>query len=185
MASEYNQKLAPTRSAIWNDTHYRALFFQALVLALVVAFGVFLVGNALENLERRGIASGFDFLSSTAGFGIIMHLIEYSEESSYGRAFLVGLLNTLLVSSLGIVIATFVGFMIGPVIRETKLLGRESDLGQKLGLSNDWAYHIIKKVGNYGEIYDRNVGPNTPLKLQRGLNQLWNKGGILYAPPMR
>ncbi len=70
-----------------------------------------------------------------------------------------------------------------PEIR--RLLGRESDLGQKLGLSNDWAYHIIKKVGNYGEIYDRNVGPNTPLKLQRGLNQLWNKGGILYAPPMR
>ncbi len=113
MASEDNQKLAPTRSAIWNDAHYRAIFFQALVLALVVSFGVFLVGNALENLERRGIASGFDFLSSTAGFGIIMHLIEYSEESSYGRAFLVGLLNTLLVSSLGIVIATFVGFMIG------------------------------------------------------------------------
>lgn len=70
-----------------------------------------------------------------------------------------------------------------PEIR--RLLGRESDLGRKLGLSNDWAYHIIKRVGNYGEIYDRNVGPNTPLKLQRGLNQLWNKGGILYAPPMR
>jgi general L-amino acid transport system substrate-binding protein len=66
-----------------------------------------------------------------------------------------------------------------------RLLGGEGDLGKKLGLSNQWAYNIIKHVGNYGEIYDRNVGPNTLLKLERGLNQLWNKGGILYAPPMR
>ncbi|MFQ5851639.1 MAG: amino acid ABC transporter substrate-binding protein [Candidatus Binatia bacterium] len=66
-----------------------------------------------------------------------------------------------------------------------RLLGLESDLGKKLGLSNNWAYNIIKQVGNYGEIYDRNVGPETPLKLERGLNQLWNKGGILYAPPIR
>jgi general L-amino acid transport system substrate-binding protein len=66
-----------------------------------------------------------------------------------------------------------------------RLLGVEADLGKKLGLSNDWAYNIIKKVGNYGEIYNRNVGPDTPLKLERGINQLWSKGGILYAPPMR
>jgi general L-amino acid transport system substrate-binding protein len=66
-----------------------------------------------------------------------------------------------------------------------RLLGVEGSLGKKLGLSSDWAYNIIKHVGNYGEIYDRNVGPNTPLKLERGLNQFWNKGGILYAPPMR
>ena len=66
-----------------------------------------------------------------------------------------------------------------------RLLGREGDLGKKLGLSNDWAYQVIKLVGNYGEVYNRNVGPDTPLKLERGINQLWNKGGILYAPPMR
>jgi len=83
------------------------------VLGTVIAFGVYLINNALDNLERRGIASGFEFLSSTAGFGIIMHLIEYSEESSYGRAFLVGLLNTLLVSALGIVFATILGFIVG------------------------------------------------------------------------
>jgi len=66
-----------------------------------------------------------------------------------------------------------------------RLLGREGDLGKKLGLSNDWAYQVIKLVGNYGEVYNRNVGPDTPLKLERGINQLWNKGGILYSPPMR
>lgn len=66
-----------------------------------------------------------------------------------------------------------------------RLLGVEGDLGRKLDLPNSWAYSIIKQVGNYGEVYDRNIGPDTPLKLERGLNQLWFKGGILYAPPMR
>jgi len=66
-----------------------------------------------------------------------------------------------------------------------RLLGVEGNLGRKLELPNSWAYSIIKQVGNYGEVYDRNVGPDTPLKLERGLNQLWIKGGILYAPPMR
>lgn len=66
-----------------------------------------------------------------------------------------------------------------------RLLGQEGNYGQQLGLSNDWAYNIIKLVGNYGEVYDANVGPNTPLKLDRGINALWNNGGILYAAPIR
>ena len=57
--------------------------------------------------------------------------------------------------------------------------------GDKLGLSDDWSYNIISQVGNYGEIFDRNVGAGSPLKIERGLNQLWNKGGIMYAPPIR
>jgi general L-amino acid transport system substrate-binding protein len=66
-----------------------------------------------------------------------------------------------------------------------RLLGLEGDLGKALGLSNDWAYHILKQVGNYAEIFERNVGADSPLKIKRGLNALWNKGGILYAPPLR
>ena len=66
-----------------------------------------------------------------------------------------------------------------------RLLGVEGDMGQQLGLSNDWAYNIIKNVGNYGESFERNLGVNTPLGLERGLNALWTNGGILYAPPMR
>lgn len=97
----------------WRDPRLRALLFQALVLIGAVGFALFILGNTLENLERRGITSGFDFLSSTAGFGIIQSLVDYSEESSYGRAFLVGLVNTLLVSGLGIVLATLLGFVIG------------------------------------------------------------------------
>ena len=70
-----------------------------------------------------------------------------------------------------------------PEIR--RLLGTEGDTGKKLGLGKAWAYNIVKQVGNYAEIYAANVGPKTPLKLSRGLNRLWNNGGILYAPPMR
>ncbi len=57
--------------------------------------------------------------------------------------------------------------------------------GEKLGLADDWSYNIISQVGNYGEIFERNVGAGSPLKIQRGLNALWNKGGIMYAPPIR
>ncbi len=66
-----------------------------------------------------------------------------------------------------------------------KLLGMEGDMGQKLGLSNDWAYNIIKYVGNYAEIYDRNLGPEQPTYIPRGLNSLYTDGGLLYAPPVR
>ena len=66
-----------------------------------------------------------------------------------------------------------------------RLLGVEGEMGKKLGLSNDWGYNIIKKVGNYGESFERNVGLKTPLGLARGLNELWSKGGLQYAPPIR
>lgn len=66
-----------------------------------------------------------------------------------------------------------------------RMLGMEANFGEQLGLSQDFAYNIIKNVGNYAQSYNANVGPNTPLKLDRGLNALWNNGGILYAPPFR
>lgn len=66
-----------------------------------------------------------------------------------------------------------------------RLLGTEGDLGKGAGLSNDFVARIIKHVGNYGEIYERNLGKNSELKLDRGPNKLWNQGGILYAPPFR
>ena len=66
-----------------------------------------------------------------------------------------------------------------------RLLGEEGDFGKGLGLTKDWAYRIIKHVGNYGEVFDRNVGENSRLKIARGLNNLWNKGGLQYAPPVR
>ena len=70
-----------------------------------------------------------------------------------------------------------------PEIR--RLLGAEGDFGKSLGLTNDWAYRIIKAVGNYGESFERNVGMGSPIKIARGLNALWSKGGLQYAPPIR
>jgi general L-amino acid transport system substrate-binding protein len=66
-----------------------------------------------------------------------------------------------------------------------RLLGVEGDFGTPLGLTADWAYRIVKHVGNYAETYERNVGPNTPIGLERGLNALWRDGGIQYSPPIR
>jgi len=66
-----------------------------------------------------------------------------------------------------------------------RLLGVEGSQGKELGLSNDWAYNIIKSVGNYGEIFERNIGAKTPIGLQRGQNALWTKGGLQYSPPFR
>ena len=65
-----------------------------------------------------------------------------------------------------------------------RLLGLDGIKGKGLGVADDWAYQVIRQVGNYGEIFERNIGINSPLNMDRGLNGLWNRGGILYAPPM-
>lgn len=66
-----------------------------------------------------------------------------------------------------------------------RILGVEGDLGSKIGLENSFCANVIAQVGNYGESYDRNVGPDTPLKLDRGVNALWSQGGLMYAAPQR
>jgi general L-amino acid transport system substrate-binding protein len=66
-----------------------------------------------------------------------------------------------------------------------RLLGTEGNYGEQLGLTKDWAYRIIKHVGNYGESFERNVGMASPLKIQRGQNALWTKGGLQYGQPVR
>jgi general L-amino acid transport system substrate-binding protein len=66
-----------------------------------------------------------------------------------------------------------------------RMLGVTDTMGPDTGLPQEWAYKAIKAVGNYGEIWDRNIGLNSPLKLERGINQLWTNGGILYVPPIR
>ncbi|TVR11351.1 MAG: amino acid ABC transporter substrate-binding protein [Salinarimonadaceae bacterium] len=70
-----------------------------------------------------------------------------------------------------------------PVVR--RLLGVEGDFGRMLGLDEDWAYNVIKHVGNYGEVYARNIGEGSPLRIQRGLNALWTRGGLQYGHPIR
>ncbi|HWV42280.1 amino acid ABC transporter permease [Pseudorhodoplanes sp.] len=104
---------APPRISPFYDPRWRSIAFQVLLCAAIVWLAYSAVNNAAENLQRARIASGFDFWNSTAGFDISQHLIPYTAQSTYGRAFWVGLLNTLLVSFLGIVFATIIGFIIG------------------------------------------------------------------------
>jgi general L-amino acid transport system substrate-binding protein len=66
-----------------------------------------------------------------------------------------------------------------------RFVGTEGNYGEQFGLTKDWAASIVRLVGNYGEVFERNVGSGSPLNIDRGLNRLWNKGGILYAPPVR
>lgn len=70
-----------------------------------------------------------------------------------------------------------------PEIR--RLLGKEGSFGEGMGLTNEWAYHVISQLGNYAEMYERNVGMGSPLAIPRGINALWSNGGIVYAPPIR
>ncbi|MCR4459540.1 MULTISPECIES: amino acid ABC transporter permease [Enterobacteriaceae] len=91
----------------------RAWLFQIIAIVAVVSVAIYLIHNTVTNLSNRGITSGFAFLDRGAGFGIVQHLIDYEQGDTYGRVFLVGLLNTLLVSALCIVFASFLGFFLG------------------------------------------------------------------------
>ncbi|HHL34290.1 MAG TPA: amino acid ABC transporter permease [Desulfobulbaceae bacterium] len=132
----------PQKTAWWNNAHNRALLFQILLAIGVSVFFAFIANNTIHNLEQRGISTGFAFLKQKAGFGIIQHLIPYTENDTYGRTFIVGLLNTILVSVLGIICATVLGFIVG-VAR----------------LSSNWL--VSKLAGIYIETFR-----NLPLLLQ-------------------
>ena len=135
----------------------RQVLYQALVLGAIGGLLFYLVSNTLDNLSSRSIATGFDFLGREAGFPIAEHTIEYEPSSSYGRAYLVGILNTLLVSTIGIALATVLGVLIG-VAR----------------LSSNWL--VARLAGAYVELL-RNI----PLILQL---VLWY-GLFLSLPPPR
>lgn len=97
----------------WSEPKNRALIFQGIALAAIILFGYSIFDNTLHNIESRGITSGFDFLSTESGFTIIQSLLTYNDQSTYGDAFIVSLLNTVLIASIGIVLTTFLGFFIG------------------------------------------------------------------------
>ena len=103
----------PAKAKLWNRPGFRALVFQILLITALLYFGLTILGNTLHNLEQRGISTGFGFLDNEAGFGVVMSLIEFDESHTFGRTFLVGLLNTILVSFLGIIAATIIGFLMG------------------------------------------------------------------------
>lgn len=114
MSTDLPAGLPPVRVAFYNDPKIRAAVYQVALVAIVALLVYAAARNAIANLERAKIASGFGFWFHTAGFDISQTLISYSAQAStYGRAFWVGLLNTLLVAGLGVVLATILGFVIG------------------------------------------------------------------------
>ena len=132
----------PPKVAFWNDPVKRGYLFQAILFLIVIFLVYEAASNAIDNLRKQKIASGFGFWNVTAGFDIGQRLIPYSNTSSYGQAFWVGLTNTLLVASIGIVLATLLGFTIG--------IAR---------LSKNW---LVQKIAS---IYVELIR-NTPLLLQ-------------------
>lgn len=104
---------ATEKPSLFYRAEFRQIIYQIILLTGLVFVGWWVVNNVAENLQRQNIASGFDFLGRTSGFDISQTLIPYSNVSTYGRAFWVGLLNTLLVSVVGIFFATVIGFIIG------------------------------------------------------------------------
>lgn len=139
MASQEMLPEGPRRGSFLNDPKIRGIVFQTAVIAALGVFVWWVVGNTIDNLNRSNIASGFGFLKSRAGFDISTSAIEYSSDSTYGRALLVGFYNTLIVAVCGIVTATIIGFLLG--------IGR---------LSRNWLIRAICTV--YVEVF-RNIPP--------------------------
>ncbi|MBD9620728.1 ABC transporter permease subunit, partial [Pseudomonas sp. PDM07] len=130
---------APKQRFSLSDPRVRAWLFQIITVLAVVGMGWYLFDNTQTNLQHRGITSGFSFLERSAGFGIAQHLIDYTESDSYARVFVIGLLNTLLVTFIGVILATILGFIVG-VAR----------------LSKNWI--IAKMATVYVEVF-RNIPP--------------------------
>lgn len=99
--------------AFYNNPDNRAIIYQVLALVLIFLVTYFVINNMFVNIEKRGINTGFEFLGSEAGFGILQSLIEYDESDTHGKVFIVGLLNTILVSVIGIIFATIIGLLVG------------------------------------------------------------------------
>ena len=108
-----SQRPTVKRDFSFGNPTVRAWIYQFIAVIAVLGVVGYLVHNTIINLANRGITSGFGFLERTAGFGIVQHLIEYTEDDTYARVFLVGLTNTLLVSALCIVFASILGFAVG------------------------------------------------------------------------
>ncbi len=114
MSKEHmSQPQSKTAPSFFNNPRNRAIIYQVLLFLGLGYFFYTIISNTLTNMEARGIKSGFGFLTTTAGFDILMSLIPFDATNTYGRTFFVGLLNTLLVSAIGIALATIVGFIVG------------------------------------------------------------------------
>jgi general L-amino acid transport system permease protein len=174
---QIQRALAPPRVAIYNRPKVRAVFYQLVLLAVLLWLGVEFALNAKANLDAQKITSGFGFLDNTAGFGINQSLIPYDESDTYARVFFVGLLNTLLVAAIGIVLATILGFLVGlarlsPNWLVARLAGGYVELIRNLPLLFQLLFWYLAVLGTlpaprqsislFGEIFLNNRGIIVP-----------------------
>ena len=157
-------------------------FIPGPIVTLVIA-------NSLSQGSRAGVInvlgtfSGSAVLFAIGGLGVAWIMTALSHWFDIVRWTLFAMVNA---EELGVTSAN-----VEATAKDTKnpdvarLLGTEGEFGKDLKLPKDWAVQIVKQVGNYGESFDRNVGAGSELKIERGLNALWNKGGLQYAPPVR
>ncbi len=158
MSQEVIREAPPQRASLLYDPRVRGIVFQVVLVAFLALGAWWIVQNTIENLHRSHIATGFGFLKGRAGFDIANHLIEYSSDSSYARALLVGVINTAVVAAAGIVTATILGFLVG--------IGR---------LSSNW---LIRKLATvYIEIF-RNIPPLLVILF-------WYQGVLALLPSVR
>jgi general L-amino acid transport system permease protein len=168
---------APPRVAFYNNPKVRGVFYQLALLALALWLGYEFVLNAKSNLDAQRITSGFGFLDQTAGFSVNQSLIPYNESDTYGRVFVVGLLNTLLVAGIGIVLATILGFVVGiarlsPNWLVARLAGAYVELIRNLPLLFQLLFWYLAVLGAlpgprqsislFGEIFLNNRGIIVP-----------------------
>ena len=158
MAVDTAGRIAPPKTVFYNDPVIRGILYQAILILVVVAFGYWLVSNAITNLRAQGKTFGFDFLWNTAGFDISFKLLPFDRSSTYFEVFVVGLVNTLFVSAISIVLATFLGFFLG--------IAR---------LSKNWL--VANIAGAYVE-----VSRNIPLLLQLFI---WYFAVLKVMPPVK
>ena len=146
------------KASLLYDPKVRGIFFQVLILGLLILGGWWIVQNTILNLQRSNIQTGFAFLNGRAGFDILTSLIPYSSDSTFGRALVVGVLNTAVVAVTGIIAATIIGFLVG--------IGR---------LSNNW---LIRKLATvYVELF-RNIPPLLVILF-------WYQGVLALLPSVR
>ena len=177
MTVDIQRASAPPRVAIYNRPKVRAFLYQLALLALALWLGYEFILNAKANLAAQRITSGFGFLDQTAGFSVNQSLIPFNESDTYGRVFLVGLLNTLLVAGLGIVLATILGFVIGiarlsPNWLVARLAGAYVELVRNLPLLFQilfWYLAVLgalpgprQSISLFGEVFLNNRGIIVP-----------------------
>jgi general L-amino acid transport system permease protein len=177
VVSDVHRASDPPRVAVYNNPRIRAVVYQLGLLAIVLWFGYEFALNAKANLQAQKITSGFGFLDQTAGFGINQSLIPYTASDSYGRVFLVGLFNTLLVSGIGIVLATTLGFLVGlarlsPNWLVARLAGGYVELVRNLPLLFQILFWYLAVLGTlpgprqsislFGEVFLNNRGIVVP-----------------------